>query len=188
MDNNQENNSVPQGGGRTTIKLFVTLIFFLMVFYIFTALNAEVKEKRLIKEGQIKEGEIKERQTVEQIPMVHFASTTVFAIIAHTGAARERGLGGVEALHPSQGMLFVFDTPDMYSFWMKDMHFAIDIMWIDDTFTIVDMIENIKPESYPKIFKTDKKARFVLETAAGFVRKNSVHIGDSVVFEGVLEK
>lgn len=49
---------------------------------------------------------------------------------ASTGPERERGLSGLERLPAGQGMWFVFAGPVSPGFWMKGMHFPIDIVWI----------------------------------------------------------
>src|SRR5512136_601336 len=58
--------------------------------------------------------------------------------VAQTPGTREKGLSGRTGLVDGQGMLFVFDKPDRYMFWMKDMLFPIDIIYIRGG-RIVDM-------------------------------------------------
>src|SRR4051812_48326835 len=52
--------------------------------------------------------------------------------VADTPEARERGPSGRESLPQGSGVLFVFDAPATYGFWMKDMRFPIDIVWLDE--------------------------------------------------------
>jgi uncharacterized membrane protein (UPF0127 family) len=90
---------------------------------------------------------------------------------ATTTAARMQGLSGHAPLTATQGMLFVFDTADTYTFWMKDMLFPIDIVWLDEAWNVVDVTEHATPASYytypPTTFRPRKPARYVLELAAG---------------------
>lgn len=51
--------------------------------------------------------------------------------IADTVHARERGLSGRPALPKGHGMLFVFDKSGIYPFWMREMKFPLDIVWIN---------------------------------------------------------
>lgn len=97
-----------------------------------------------------------------------------------TPESRERGLSGRVKLEENEGMLFVFDKPDLYRFWMKDMNFPIDIIWISENMEIVDITENAQPKSFPKTFFPKKPARFVLEVNAGWKEKHEVKIGAGV--------
>src|SRR6185436_18462817 len=57
----------------------------------------------------------------------------VFSVeIAETPETRAQGLGDRASIGANNGMLFLFDAPGNYGFWMKDMRFSIDIMWIKD--------------------------------------------------------
>src|SRR3989304_6446445 len=61
---------------------------------------------------------------------VVIAGTTINVEIAQTEAEREQGLSGHKPLADDEGMLFIFDKPGYHGFWMKDMLFSIDIIWI----------------------------------------------------------
>lgn len=103
---------------------------------------------------------------------------------------RQRGLSGVKSLGLTDAMLFVFPRDDTWGIWMKDMHFSIDIIWLDKERTVIHMIENASPESYPESFKPTKNARYVVEVNAGVAKEKSVHIGSKVRFDidkGVVE-
>jgi uncharacterized membrane protein (UPF0127 family) len=91
-------------------------------------------------------------------------------------------LGGRESISSDESMLFVFDTPDIYSFWMKDMKFPIDIFWVDEFKHIIFIKEDALPSSFPENFAPQSPAKYVLETQSGFAKKNDVKIGDSVLF------
>jgi len=51
-------------------------------------------------------------------------------------------------------MLFVFEEPKIRSFWMKDMSFPIDIIWVDEGLEIVGIEKRISPNTYPKTFES----------------------------------
>ncbi len=61
--------------------------------------------------------------------------------IADTMATRAQGLSGRERLSEDEGMFFIFPIPAIYPFWMKDMEFPIDIVWIRGE-KIVGVTEN----------------------------------------------
>jgi uncharacterized membrane protein (UPF0127 family) len=112
------------------------------------------------------------------IPTISVDSTTLYLLIADNEPAREKGLGGLAALHPDQGMLFVFDESDFYPFWMKDMQFPIDMIWLDEDYHIVHIEKNISPDSYPTEYVSREKAKYVLEVNAGFAEIHSLKYGD----------
>ncbi len=102
---------------------------------------------------------------------------TVKAEVVDTPSSRELGLSGRKGLGEGKGMLFVFDKPGKYGFWMKDMLFAIDILWINEDGLIVHVERNVKPESYPKAFINTLEATYVLELPAGASEKYGLFIG-----------
>ena len=105
--------------------------------------------------------------------------------LADTEEKQERGLAVFDQLGENEGMLFVFDETGKYSFWMKDMKFAIDIIWIGENKEIIYIKKNATPESYPESFEPENPTRdtkYVLEIPAGFSEKNNLKIGDMVEF------
>jgi uncharacterized membrane protein (UPF0127 family) len=99
--------------------------------------------------------------------------------VADNDATREKGLSGKEGLAADEGMLFIFDHPQAYGFWMKEMKFPIDILWIADG-TLVDITTDAAvpvpgqelPVYYPKV-PVDR----VLEVRAGFAREHGLRTG-----------
>lgn len=113
--------------------------------------------------------------------------------IADTDEERIRGLSGRDVLLPNNGLLFIFDEPGIQGIWMKDMRFAIDIIWIApfsstsssggrDTYRVVDIKRNAMPESFPEIFYPVEEALYVLEVNAGFTDLYNISVGDAVHF------
>lgn len=94
--------------------------------------------------------------------------------IANTPQSRSTGLSGREGLAPTNALVFVFDEPDEYCFWMKDMKFAIDILWFDEDYSMVHKQLNATPESYPQSFCPPKPAKYVVEVAAGVTELNQI--------------
>ena len=113
--------------------------------------------------------------------IVRIGMNTIRVGIAGTEDARERGLGGRDSLDPDEGMLFVFSKDDTYAFWMKDMHFPIDIIWFARDGTIVDFKESIAPDTYPLSFSPKKPAHYVLEVPAGYVHAHGIWTGSTVI-------
>lgn len=113
---------------------------------------------------------------------VIFRGVDVPVEVVSTPEKMELGLSGRPSLVPGQGMLFAFAGEDAYGIWMKDMNFAIDILWIDSAGIVVDMQPRATPESYPLVFKPRKPALYVLEVEAGFVEQHDVRLGDRISF------
>lgn len=102
--------------------------------------------------------------------------------LADTDELRELGLGLRKSLSSSKGLLFVFDRDSYLPFWMKDMNFSIDIIWIDANKKIVHIEQNISPETYPTTFESPTPARYVFEISAGMAQKLHMKLGDDVLF------
>ncbi len=101
--------------------------------------------------------------------------------IASTKEEVEQGLSGRERIDQNEGMLFVFPSMGQYAFWMKDMKFVLDMVWISDEGRVVYIKENAIPDSYPKkTFKNEAYAKYVLEMKAGSVAKYGLFLGTSV--------
>lgn len=108
----------------------------------------------------------------------------IFVEIADTPQKREKGLSGRDFLPENQGMLFVFEKPDYWGFWMKEMKFPLDFVWIKDN-KVVEITENVKPQDYqpPKVLQPKTPVDKVLELNAGFAKKYGMKVGESVKVE-----
>lgn len=103
--------------------------------------------------------------------------------VADTEKLRTLGLSGRNSLCPSCGMLFKFDRPSRYGFWMKDMKFPIDIVWINAEKRIIGVENSASPDSYPTVFYPTEPVLYVLELPAGVVVKRHIDIGQEVFFD-----
>lgn len=115
------------------------------------------------------------------IPRIMVANHLFTADVAVTNEEKQKGLGNRAMLPDNHGMLFVYDHPEQYTFWMKDMRFPIDIIWIRDT-TIVDIHTNVPvPESANlPTYATKLPVNKVFEVSAGTVDRLGIRVGDSV--------
>ncbi len=87
--------------------------------------------------------------------------------VAKTSSELSRGLSFREYLPENQGMLFVFDKDGYYSFWMKDMKFNLDIIWINSNGIVVHIEKNLPPCSLTcPSYQSQILARYVLEVNA----------------------
>ncbi|MBI2639643.1 MAG: DUF192 domain-containing protein [Candidatus Sungbacteria bacterium] len=108
--------------------------------------------------------------------------------VASTPILRARGLSGRDSLARDAGMLFTFDKPGFYSFWMKDMRFPIDIIWLRDK-KIVYIAKNVSPpgtgvpDSKLKVYSPPVEADMVLEVNAGIADRFHIEVNDSMTAE-----
>jgi len=93
---------------------------------------------------------------------------------------KQKGLSGRNFMRTNNGMLFIFSQSDYYSFWMKDMKFPIDIIWIDENLRIINIEKNITPDTFPKKFIPQLPAKYVLEVNGGWSDKNEIKEGVNI--------
>src|SRR6185369_1837932 len=87
------------------------------------------------------------------------------------------------AIADNQGMLFLFDQPGFYTFWMKNMKFPIDMIFIHDD-VVVSFVENATPptskDTQPLIYQPESSANKVLEVNKGTIKRDNIKKGDKV--------
>ena len=126
---------------------------------------------------------------VESIPNTGYLQAKVIindfdlrVYLAVTNDQQVNGLSVKDHLNENEGMLFVYEQPTRQGFWMKDMKFPIDIIWLDNNGTVVYIRNNLQPciITFPflcPIYIPDKDSLYVLETVSGFAKKHSIKIG-----------
>lgn len=102
--------------------------------------------------------------------------------VADTAEKHQRGLSKRPSLANGEGMLFVYDQPLTPSFWMKDMNFSIDIIWIGEDKKIVFIHHNVIPDTFPQTFSPPSPVKYVLEVQSGFSKARGISSGDIVNF------
>lgn len=99
--------------------------------------------------------------------------------IASTKEQRALGLSGRDRLCETCAMLFPFGVPGKYAFWMKNMRFPLDIVWLSSEGVVVHIEHRISQDSqeiyYPKVMASQ-----VLEFNAGIL--DAVRAGDTLSF------
>ena len=111
---------------------------------------------------------------------ISIGGVSMQASVADTQTTRTKGLSDTPFLPKDVVKLFVFESEGKWGIWMKDMNYAIDIIWADDDGIIVHIEEEVSPETFPNVFKPEQEALYVVETNAGFVKTNNIVIGDSI--------
>lgn len=150
----------------------------LLIFIIFLILiGAIFLTQRYIKGGTI--------FFLNKTPIAIINNHSFRVSVATSQKEHETGLSETQSLSEDQGMIFLFEKPDYYSFWMKNMRFPIDIIYInnDTIVTIKSNAQLIKDKENPTIYSSTKPANKVLEIQAGLSEKYKLKEGDKVTYE-----
>ncbi len=110
-------------------------------------------------------------------------SSRVELEVARTLDEHNRGLMFRERLAPDAGMLFVFESEDAHSFWMKNTFIALDLLFIDARGEIGGIIERAEPQSLTP--RSAGQSRYVIEVNGGWCESHGVRAGDRVRFENL---
>jgi len=102
--------------------------------------------------------------------------------LAETDYQQAMGLSFRENLDPGKGMLFIFSTPGIYQFWMKNTLIPLDMVWIDSSGRVVYIEENAQPcqPDYCPTIDPGKIAKYVLEVNGGVTSQIGLEEGDYV--------
>lgn len=132
-----------------------------------------------------------------RVKVVFPDQSVIQAEVADTEAKRQRGLMFRPSLAPDTGMLFVFDRPGFYPFWMQNCLISIDIIWLDEQGQVLSIAASVPPcrfadcdppcasdacPSYPH----DGQAKYVVEVTAGYAAAHRLEVGDHVALVGIL--
>jgi len=112
-----------------------------------------------------------------EVKQLFVNDVVVEATVLTTVTSRVQGLSGLEFLPEQAGYFFVFDNLGYHGIWMPDMLLDIDIIWLDKDLRVVYLAENITPDTYPEVFRSDRLALYVLEVNAGMAKKWGIEIG-----------
>lgn len=120
---------------------------------------------------------------VGKSPQITINNQTLHLLEAKNEKDKEVGLSGRPSLPEDNGMLFPFDKPGYYAFWMKDMRFPLDIIFLKDKH-VVTIFKNIPPpksanEQLP-VYKPTEPVDMVLEINAGKADKLGIKQGDTL--------
>ncbi len=129
---------------------------------------------------------IKNSTEVSQKSEVKVNGITIPVEVAKTDIQRRVGLSNQDSLPEGEGMFFVFTQKDIKPpFWMKDMRFAIDILWINGN-EIVQIDKNVQPpepgttDDKLILYIPDQPIDYVLEMTAGFAEEHDIEVGSTI--------
>lgn len=126
-------------------------------------------------------------EKIEDRSLVMIGDVRIPVELATNTVAIEKGLSGRISLDHDKGMLFVFEKPAKYRFWMPDMNFPIDIIWVNNS-TVVHIsknVTNIFNKENPTFYTPKEPAQYVIEVNAGFSSMYNIILGDEVIFKNI---
>lgn len=110
---------------------------------------------------------------------IKLSDVPINAELAESMPDQVRGFSGRDCMADGSGMLFVYQSEDRRCFWMKDMKFSIDIIWLDDEQVISRIDAGVDPSTYPEQ-SFCHESRLVLEVPAGFSDVHKISPGDKL--------
>ena len=118
-----------------------------------------------------------------QSPSVIIKDHVIEVEIADEFNEWSQGLSNREFMEENKGMLFVFPGKQIRRFWMKDMNFPLDIVWLDDN-KIIKIDQNAQPEgnSPTRRYSSPMPINYVLEVNAGWCNQNNIKVGNIAEF------
>lgn len=150
------------------------LLFWLIVMLLFSAgscANQDQSSNTFVKQNKTNNTLLNTTQSLHGSVWVRMPDGRAIRVgIAQDEATRTRGLSGVDQLAQNEGMWFEFDSLGYYPFWMKDMKFSIDIIWVDENYRVTDIVRNVPVPQVGSIIPTyqnTQPAKYVLEVNAG---------------------
>lgn len=105
--------------------------------------------------------------------------------IAKTPEERAKGLMFRESLGENEGMLFVFEAEGYHAFWMKNVNFPLDILWLDRDLRVI----HISPDTPPcttepcATYTSLQPAKYVLEVNANFTTRHGIKPGSQLFLD-----
>ena len=129
-----------------------------------------------------------EPKFVKQGEVTFFKSGTKAVIkkidveVANNPATRTQGLMYRSKMDELNGMLFIFESPDIHKFWMKNTIIPLDIAFVD-TLGVIDTIYRKTEPFSERSLPSRRKVQFVVETNGGFSDKYNIKEGDLISFD-----
>lgn len=121
------------------------------------------------------------------VPIVEINNKVFQVELAKTPEEQARGLSNRDILADNSGMLFIFPNYQTRFFWMKDMRFSLDIIWIKDNQVVgcekeVAVFQNV---GYVSQVSSPELVNYVLEVNSGICKKYEIKAGDKVEVKGI---
>jgi uncharacterized membrane protein (UPF0127 family) len=100
--------------------------------------------------------------------------------VANSNIDRERWLMfRDEKLNPDSGLLLIYDKPDLYSMWLINIRYPLDLLWFDQAGHLVYTVKNAQPcsnilDQSSCSYKNINPAKFIFAASSGFIQRNNI--------------
>lgn len=121
-------------------------------------------------------------QDLSEVTGLITSNATYRLEIANSAAERQKGLSCRASMTEDAGMLFVFEDPGVYRFWMKDTFIPLDMIWLDEDKRIVYIEPDVQPDSFPTHFGPQESSLYVIELNAGQAALAGIEVGQQLNF------
>ena len=100
---------------------------------------------------------------------------------AETNTKRNKGLmNRRNKLKDNEGMLFIYKNPQIISMWMKNTYIPLDVLFLDNNFSVIDIKRNMKPLKMKK-YSSKKKCKYAIEIKGNGAKTNNIKIGTKII-------
>jgi len=154
-------------------KIFLFFLILFLIIFLFIVFKENFNQKIIFNLKQNNENLLQ-----YQKQKILVGNKILIVELADTDFKKAKGLSERFSLDKNEGMLFNFNSSNYYYFWMKNMNFPLDFIWINGN-KIVDFTENVS-QNYKNFFTAKEKFDKVLEVNAGFIKENNIKIGDEI--------
>lgn len=182
--------------------LAILIVSAVLSVIVFSLAKSQTEMKNSGSEASIMTAQIRQQLYDHQVVPVQIGDHRFWAEVVTTPASITQGLSGRSAIglppensqipaSPSQGMLFVFDEKRVPTFWMKEMQFSLDMVWIEDGEIVEITSEVPAPESAQDqlpVYSPKQPVNMVLELEAGTAKKWGFEVGQTLLFPTLLSE
>jgi uncharacterized membrane protein (UPF0127 family) len=162
---------------RNALFIAAVIVFFLIFFIL---KNQNINFSKLTNAVDSSSNEMDKVETAT----VSTGKISLTLEVADTPDTREKGLSYRKDIGEFDGMLFVFPEESYQTFWMKDMNFDLDIVWLNDKGEVVQVNKNVKASNYNKKnpnlsekIPSQTPILYVLELPAGKSKELEIKVG-----------
>lgn len=116
---------------------------------------------------------------IDRIARIQINEYPVTVEVALSAEEQACGLSFRDSLADGHGMLFVFPSDRIMTFWMKDTRIPLSIAFLEASGTILNILE-MKPMDTTARYRSSAPARFALEMPAQWFAEHRVKPGDRI--------
>jgi uncharacterized protein len=148
------------------IALLIPLIIIAVIVGAFglTFVPSEIKNRRL----EFAQGEVRINNDLIKVE------------IAKSDAEKQRWLMFREERLPlNTAMILIYSKPDLYSLWLLNIEYNLDLIWFDESGNVVYMVKNVSPcknafDAFSCTYKNTKPAKYVIAATSGFIERHKI--------------